>query len=103
MTTVDIQCRGRGFKGEPVLPTPLPITVNVYKYSDRFISVSPEKCPHNTGSHGQRCMAGHPGKEKVGEGILCPYSFDYPYATEFSGWKMPVELKPIFDKMASNE
>lgn len=34
------------------------------------------KCKYNTGGHGQRCKASHPDTDKVGEGIICPYSFD---------------------------
>jgi hypothetical protein len=31
--------------------------------------------------------------DKVGEGVLCPYSFDHPYVLEFDQqWQPPAEL-----------
>lgn len=91
---VQIQCKGRGPHGQTVLETPVPIVVELTKYpGNNLISVGPKNCPYNTGGHGQRCKASHPGQDKVGNGVCCPFSFDYPYARRFLGWSIPSELK----------
>lgn len=78
-----IKCRGRNALGEEVLPKPVSAKVKVYQSpgDEKNISLSVD-CVHNTGGHGQRCKASHPGKDKVGEGVGCPYSADIPYALE---------------------
>jgi len=90
---IQIMCEGRGFLGEEILVTPISVVVELYTRDHRNIQVSPRNCPHNTGGHGQRCKAAHPEQDKVGEGIECPYSFDYPYALEFPSWRVPAELE----------
>ncbi len=77
--TFSIKCMGRKERGFPALEEPVDVRVDVYQQTDSdslHISVD---CVHNTGSHGQRCMASYPGQEKVGEGVRCPYSVDIPY------------------------
>lgn len=98
---VPIQCYGRGPNGRPTLGTPLPLTIKMHRSPGcQSVSVGPQNCPHNTGGHGQRCKASHPGHEKLGDGVDCPYSFDYPYATEFPGWKLPSELKAALEDIS---
>ncbi len=72
-----IQCRGRDERGGPVLPRAIsvPIVIRVLE-NEATIAISPQDCPHNTGSHGGRCKASHPGIDKRGEGVLCPYAID---------------------------
>lgn len=86
-----VKCSGRNLVGEPVLDEPIDVQVTLYKSGgDCCCSV---ECPHNTGGHGQRCMASHPWTEKEGDGVLCPFAFDYPYVLKDLGWKMPQELR----------
>lgn len=91
---VCIQCRGRGPSGEVVLDKPVSVNVSLSQPEpERMISVGPMDCPYNTGGHGQRCKASHPDQDKVGEGVICPFSFDYPYVLEFKpDWTAPAEL-----------
>ena len=97
---VQIQCCGRGPTGETVLQQPVGVTVRLSSPGPGpMISVGPTDCPYNTGGHGQRCKASHPEKDKVGAGVLCPFSFDYPYAQEFPGWTMPTELIPAMAEL----
>lgn len=97
---VEIQCRGRGPGGKPVMKKPIKVTIQIQKHAGiGTICVGPLKCHFNTGGHGQRCWASHPGQEKVGDGVECPYAFNYPYATRNSRWKMPRELKGTLKKM----
>jgi len=91
--TVQIQCSGRGPTGETVLPEPIAVQVSLTQHEPRgMVSVGPQECPHNTGGHGQRCLAPHPGQDEVG---VCPFSFDYPYAREFPGWTAAKELQSV--------
>ena len=98
MKSVVIQCRGRGFQGEEVLDNPITVTVELDK-SDDMISVGPQACPFNTGGHGQRCKASHPDQDKVGAGVGCPFSFDYPYCAEIRNWTVPSELKAAMQEL----
>jgi len=77
-----IECKGRDGKGKEVLPKPVNVTVHIYKSPGSSSITTQVNCPYNTGSHGQRCKASHPDKDKVGDGVICPYSFDIPYALE---------------------
>jgi hypothetical protein len=83
-TIFPIQCFGRNSEGEKVFRLPVQVEVKVSQSSgnetDIFVSVN--KCQYNTGGHGQRCKASHPEIDKVGEGVLCPYAIDIPYATD---------------------
>ncbi len=98
MKSVIIQCRGRGFQGEEVLDKPIAVIVELDN-SDVMISVGPNDCPFNTGGHGQRCKASHPHQDKVGAGVGCPFSFDYPYCAERPGWTVPNELKAVMQEL----
>ncbi len=91
---VQLGCKGRGFRGEEVLKQEQLVNINLHRSpGSTSVSVTPTDCPHNTGSHAQRCKAAHPETDKIGNGISCPYSFDYPYAQENSlGWKPPTAL-----------
>ncbi len=91
---VRLGCKGKGFHGEEVLAQEQLVTINLHRSpGSSSVSVSPTDCPHNTGGHGDRCKAAHPGKDKVGNGIYCPYSFDYPYVQQNNpGWKPPEAL-----------
>ena len=76
-----IQCWGRNADGDPVLNKPVDVELQVFKSSDDTLTVN-VKCPYNTGGHGQRCKASHPKVDKLGDGVLCPYSVDLPYAID---------------------
>lgn len=76
-----IKCKGRNSKMEECLTEAVKVTVKVSRSCGNFISISP-KCIYNTGGHGQRCKASHPKVDKVGEGVVCPYSLDIPYALD---------------------
>lgn len=91
---VKVACRGRTLVGEPVLDKPVEVSVRLYRSPDTSeCCCDVSGCPHNTGGHGQRCKASHPWTDKVGDGVLCPFAFDYPYALKSIGWKMPEELR----------
>jgi len=76
-----IRCKGRDEERKEVLDKPVDVKVNISKIADRYISFDVD-CPYNTGAHGQRCKASHPGVDKIGEGITCAYSLDLPYAID---------------------
>jgi hypothetical protein len=80
--TYPILCRGRDKNGEETLEKAINAQVDIYKLSDSSTLFCVVHCIYNTGGHGQRCKASHPDVDKVGEGILCPYSIDIPYALE---------------------
>lgn len=92
---VRVVCRGRTWTGEPALAEP--VEANVRLGRDMGWSMPAcccyVSCPHNTGGNGQGCGASHPSSDKEGEGVLCPFAFDYPYALKSIGWKMPEELR----------
>ena len=70
----NVSCSGRDAEGQEILVTPVSARVKVRLLEDgKTIDVGVE-CPHNTGGHGERCKASHPGQDKVGEGIRCPYA-----------------------------
>lgn len=78
-----VECKGRDDEGNEVLDKPVAVNVKVYKSPGSSRISSLVECPYNTGGHGQRCKASHPpGVDKVGQGVICPYSFDIPYALE---------------------
>jgi len=78
-----ITCRGRDMEGNKVLDTPAKFELKIYQgASETTITSDVSDCEYNTGGHGQRCKASHPNVDKIGKGILCPYSFDIPYALE---------------------
>ena len=73
-----IKCLGRRAPGKPALRVPVDVRVRVSDGGGSSISLNVE-CVHNAGGHGQRCTASHLGQEKVGDGVLCPFSIDVPY------------------------
>ena len=76
-----IKCKGRDAEKKEVLTKSVGVKVKIDQANgdEKNISLS-VKCKYNTGGHGQRCKASHPYVDKVGEGIICPYSVDIPYA-----------------------
>ena len=69
-----VLCHGRDTEGQEVLAHPVDVRVKIRLLEDgKTIAVGVE-CVHNTGGHGERCKASHPGQDKVGEGIRCPYA-----------------------------
>jgi len=103
MKEVHIKCKGRGPLGQDALQKPIPITLTVrahpFTKSD-MISCAPADCPYLTGGHGQRCKASHPTQDKVGDGVLCPFSFDYPYVLEYNPtWTPPSEVAKALNKV----
>ena len=79
-----IKCSGRNHKGERILDRPIDVKVVIYQRNgdEQNIFSIIEECPYNTGGHGQRCKASHPEQGKVGDGVICPYSFDIPDALD---------------------
>ena len=73
-----VECRGRNPLGREVLAQPVEVKVRVYKSPGCNSITSAVDCPYNTGGHGQRCRASHPGVEKLGEGVFCAYIFAVP-------------------------
>ncbi len=80
--TFPIKCKGRDFDGCEVLTESVEVEVIIYKSPDCNTISSEVQCQYNTGGYGQRCKACHPNVDKMGEGVVCPYSFDIPYALE---------------------
>lgn len=80
--TFSIQCKGRDKLGKEILGEPVDVKIKISNYRGSNIISSIVSCLYNTGGHGQRCKASHPNADKVSEGIICPYSFDIPYALE---------------------
>ena len=80
-----IECKGRDSAGHLALKDAIDVKVKIYKRPGGSDISSLVECSYNTGGHGQRCKASHPEVDKEGEGVICPYSFDLPYALdEFS-------------------
>lgn len=101
---VVLDCRGFDSGGLPVLDAPVSVTIDLHRSPGAStIGVGPKECPHNTGGHRQRCKASHPpGVDKVGEGVSCPFSFDYPYVKEFdSRWVPPFEVAAALEEIAA--
>lgn len=87
--TVAIKCRGWGFNDEEVLSEPIYVDIEIRRAPfSSIVSATPRRCPYNTGGHGRRCKAAHPDQDKVGNGVICHFSFDYPYSKD-----VPAELK----------
>ena len=70
--------------GRGVLSKAVKVKVEVSQMGDEFISIGVDGCPHNTGSHGHQCKASHPGQDKVGAGVFCPYVLDLPHAMDIA-------------------
>lgn len=101
--STEIMCNGRGPNGEGVLEKPINVVIELsrpYLRKPNDIEVVPKDCPFLTGGHCQRCKASHPDKDKVGTGVLCPYSFNWPYVLENNlDWKIPTELISIMEEV----
>lgn len=95
--TFKLMCLGRTLTGQSVLDEPVEVEVRIYRSPNSKECCCNVECPYNTGGHGQRCKASHPWTGKVGEGVLCPFVFDYPYALKDAKWEMPVELRETVD------
>ena len=90
---VHIRCGGRGPTGVEVFSPQIDVTIEVSKKRGiDYVNVQPKNCCHSVDDHAQRCKASHPDQDRVGDGVLCPFSFDYPHATAIPGWKTPSEL-----------
>jgi hypothetical protein len=76
--TFSVECRGRDIIGSEVLIEPEEVDVRISQSPDCNTISSSVRCQYNTGGHGERCKASHPGVDKVDEGVRCPYSFDVP-------------------------
>ena len=77
-----VLCQGRDRYGHKALEKPIEVSVKIQKSPGCSTISSLVDCQYNTGGHGQRCKASHPGVDKKWGGINCPYSFDVPYALE---------------------
>ena len=97
---INIQCFGQNCNGLGTLDKPVEASVKCYQppgVTDSFFTMV--ACKYNTGGHGQRCKSSHPaGADKIGDGVLCPYAFDYPHVIEFfertgKTWQMPSEIE----------
>lgn len=78
-----IQCRGRNESREEVLLQPIEAKVRIFQPNGNETTISTiVECLHNTGGHGDRCKASHPGIDKIGEGIGCPYSLEIPFTLD---------------------
>lgn len=94
--TILFKCKGRGFRDKRnVLKAPESVTMELNKRpGSKNISTSVD-CRFNTGGHGQRCKASHPHIDKIGNGVSCPFSFDYPSAAENPKWRIPPGFKRL--------
>lgn len=79
----NIECRGRNHRGNKVLSTPVEAKVQISQpFNSKTWIESTVDCIYITGGHADRCKAEDPTRDKIGEGIGCPYAFDLPYALE---------------------
>lgn len=78
------ECKGRNVARQEVLTDPIQVKLIICGFEDKKTIAIHVECPHNVGSHGQRCKASHPGQDKVGDGVSCPYSLDLPYAMDIA-------------------
>ena len=103
---IEIMCVGRGSDGRGVLEKPINVVIKLsrpYLKKPNDIEVVPKNCPFFTGGHRQRCKASHPDSDKVGTGVACPYSFDWPYVLENNtDWKVPTELVDIMEEVKAS-
>jgi hypothetical protein len=81
--TFNIECKGRDRRGNEVLPIPVKAKVRISQpFLNKTWIESNVDCINITGGHADRCKAEDPSKDKISEGIGCPYAFDLPYALE---------------------
>lgn len=84
-----IKCCGRDRFRQEVLSKDRAIDVLVRVYQHHGINTSFSSmvtCPHIAGSHSHRCTASHPGEDKVGNGVICPFAFDLPHAIDCANY-----------------
>lgn len=74
-----IRCLGRNSERKPVLEKAVDVKVNIHKSPNSSLISSSVECKYIYGSHSQFCRASKQGD--VAE-IICPYSFDLPYAID---------------------
>jgi len=82
---IPMTCFGRNSEGKNALSTAVNFNLVITRPPEdsQCVSISAESCPHNTGSGKQRCKASYaPGIDKIGEGIICPYTLDIPYGVD---------------------
>ena len=75
-----VECKGRDSDRKEVLANPENVKVEIYKKKNSNMISSIVECPYSVGAHGHGCRASHP--ENYKGDILCPYSFDLPYALD---------------------
>ncbi len=82
--TFPIECKGRGLSRREVLDFPADARVKVYKSLNSSTISSEVLCNHYVDSNGGICTASRFNEREFcpGTTILCPYSFDIPYALE---------------------
>jgi len=81
-----ITCFGRNSEGKNVLSDAVSFDLIITQQPEdrQSISISAENCPHITGSDKQRCKASYaPGIDKIGAGIICPYTLSIPGGVEY--------------------
>ena len=79
-------CFGRNTGGKNALQTAVSFDLIMTRPEgdSQSISVSAENCPYITGSDKQRCKASYaPGIDKVGAGIICPYTLNIPGGVDY--------------------
>src|SRR4030042_1413607 len=77
-----IECKGRDANGKDVLKNPVKALVKIYKRQGSSDLSSILECQYNTGGPGHRCKASHPDVDKIGEGVICPYSLATPNTSD---------------------
>ena len=77
-----VLCKGRNSARKELLAEAVRVDIHARLQENEKSIAMHVNCPHNTGGHGQRCKASHPGQDKVGEGVHCAYSLDLPHAMD---------------------
>lgn len=84
--TFSLKCKGRDKNKRNVLSEPVAFKVQVSVRGDNALSLSVD-CVHNTGGHGQRCKASHPGVDKPKDDVFCPFSIDLPHVMDVASFR----------------
>ena len=71
-----IRCLGRDAERKTVLEKAVGVSVNIHKAPNSSMISSSVECEYNCGAHGEMCRAAKKGE------VICPYSFDIPYALD---------------------
>ena len=95
------ECFGVDAEGKNVLSSPEAVAVDFVQREGNTTSFTGNvRCSYIAGGHGQRCRASHPDSAKVGDGVSCPFTFDYPYVKNNNpDWICPSKLWQVFDFM----